>query len=230
MRRIERERRFQGKYTGYKVTYNVLPQGFATSHVKRGDERRGTNLGSKGTAALLSQSKEVIVGTQHDTEHSDWERLVQGKLISNIYGDNHLSPNDSSQVMIDPETVQEALDRVDRDQWIEAMESEYNALKANETWNLEDLLKGHKPLKSKWIFKIKANPDGTIERHKARLVIKGYSQVKGVDYNETYSPVVRYATIRHLLALAAQLNLLVYQMDAVTAFLQCDLDGEEIYM
>lgn len=54
--------------------------------------------------------------------------------------------------------------------------------------------------------------------------------MKGVDYSETYSPVVRYATVRHLLALAAQLDLLVYQMDAVTAFLQGDLDDEEIYI
>lgn len=110
------------------------------------------------------------------------------------------------------------------------MGTEYRALIDNETWRLVDLPPGRKALKNKWVFKVKTNTDGSIERYKARLVIKGYSQVKGVDFQETYSPVVRYATVRYLLALAAKLDLIVHQMDAVTAFLQGDLDTEEIFM
>lgn len=130
----------------------------------------------------------------------------------------------------DPETVREALGRSDRDRWIEAMESEMSALSENGTWRLVDLPPGRKVLKSKWVFKVKTNADGSIGQYKARLVIKGCSQVKGVDYQDTYSPVVRYATVRYLLALAAKLDLVVHQMDAVTAFLQGDLDDEEIFM
>ena len=79
------------------------------------------------------------------------------------------------------------------------------------------------------MFKTKHDAAGKVNRYKARLVIKGYSQRKGVDYNETYSPVVRHSSLRYLFALAARNNLLVDQMDAITAFLQGDLE-EEIYM
>ena len=99
------------------------------------------------------------------------------------------------------------------------MQEEYNSLIQNNTWTLNDLPEGRKPLKCKWVFKIKKNSDGTIDRYKARLVIKGYSQVRGIDFGETYAPVVRYASIRYLMALAVQENLQIIQMDAVTAFL-----------
>lgn len=79
------------------------------------------------------------------------------------------------------------------------------------------------------MFKTKHDAAGNIDRYKARLVIKGYSQRKGVDYDETYTPVVRHSSLRYLFALAAKHNLYVDQMDAVTAFLQGDLE-EEIYM
>jgi hypothetical protein len=75
----------------------------------------------------------------------------------------------------------------------------------------------------------KLRPDGTIERYKARLVIKGYSQKEGEDFYDTYSPVVRLTTIHVLLSLAASHGLIVHQMDVKTTFLNGDLD-EEIYM
>jgi hypothetical protein len=82
---------------------------------------------------------------------------------------------------------------------------------------------------SKWVFKKKLSHDGTIERYKARLVIKGYSQKEGEDFFDTYSPVDRLTTIHVLLSLAASHGLLVHQMDVKTTFLNGELD-EEIYM
>ena len=79
------------------------------------------------------------------------------------------------------------------------------------------------------MFKVKTNADGEIERYKARLVAKGFSQVEGIDYTETFAPVAKYGSIRCVLALAAQLDLEVHQMDVKTAFLNGDLE-EEIYM
>ena len=100
---------------------------------------------------------------------------------------------------------------------------------SNHTWELVDLPKGNKAIGCKWIFKKKLRTDGSVDRYKARLVIKGFTQRHGIDFFDTYSPVTKIATIRALFALASSYKLLVHQMDVKTAFLNGDLN-EEIYM
>lgn len=109
------------------------------------------------------------------------------------------------------------------------MDDEMRSLHENNTWNLTELPPGRRTVKTKWIFKTKRDNNGKIVRHKARLVAKGYTQRQGVDYNETYAPVVRYTSVRFLIALSVQRGLKIHQMDAITAFLQGDL-SEEIYL
>ena len=92
-----------------------------------------------------------------------------------------------------------------------------------------DLPPGSKPLGYKWTFKKKMKTDGSIDKYKARLVIKGYKQKEGLDYFDTYSPVTRISSIRMLIAIVAIHNLEIHQMDVKTAFLNGDLDVE-IYM
>jgi hypothetical protein len=99
----------------------------------------------------------------------------------------------------------------------------------NEPWEICDLPVGCKPVGCKWVFKIKMKPDGTVDKYKARLVVKGFTQKEGGDYFDTYSPVARVTTIRVLVALAVCNDLLIHQMDVNTTFLHVELD-EEIYM
>lgn len=129
----------------------------------------------------------------------------------------------------DPNTVKEAMERNDRKKWHQAMHDEYLSLMENGTWSLSELPPGKSAIKCKWVFKTKRDTSGKVIRHKARLVVKGFSQKPGIDYQETFAPVVRYGSIRYLIALAAKFDLDIQQMDAVTAFLNGQLK-EEIYM
>ena len=103
------------------------------------------------------------------------------------------------------------------------------SIRTNQVWDLVDLLLGRKAIGNKWVLKIKRMADGSIKRYKTRLVTKRYTQKEGVDYEETFSPVVRFASIRLILAIVANLNLELYQMDVKIAFFNGELD-EEIYM
>jgi ribonuclease HI len=107
--------------------------------------------------------------------------------------------------------------------WHEAMSEELESHRKNGTWMLTELPENRKPIKSKWVFKVKRNEDGKVVRYKARLVAKGFSQKYGIDYDETYSPVVRYTSLRMLIAIAVNKKFKIYQMDAVSAFLQGEL-------
>jgi hypothetical protein len=128
-----------------------------------------------------------------------------------------------------PSTIEEAYSSSDADFWKEAIRSEMDSIVSNATWEAVQHPYGCKSIGSKWVFKKKLRPDGTIERYKARLVIKGYSQKKGENFFYTHSPVARMTTICVLLSLAASHGLLVHQMDVKTPFLTRELD-EEIYM
>ena len=113
--------------------------------------------------------------------------------------------------------------------WVEAMASELEALKLNHTWDLVSLPHGKLAIGCRWVYKVKLKASGEVERIKARLVAKGYNQQEGLDYHETFSPVVKIATVRIVLSLAAQHNWHIHQLDVYNAFLQGDLD-DEVYM
>ena len=99
----------------------------------------------------------------------------------------------------------------------------------NETWELVPPPEGKNIVGSRWVFKVKRNSDGNVERFKARLVAQGYSESHGLDYQEVFSPVLHNTSIRSLLAVVNICDWEVHQMDAKTAFLQGDLQ-DEIYM
>ncbi|KAF5811547.1 putative RNA-directed DNA polymerase [Helianthus annuus] len=113
--------------------------------------------------------------------------------------------------------------------WINAMNDELHALHRNDTWEIVDKPKNRSTVGCKWIYKIKYKSNGEIERYKARLVAKGFSQKEGVDYEETFSPVVKLVTVRCVLPLAVQNGWKLFQLDVNNAFLYGELH-EEVYM
>ncbi|GKV52757.1 hypothetical protein SLEP1_g59325 [Rubroshorea leprosula] len=129
----------------------------------------------------------------------------------------------------EPETYYEAMESENKKEWLMAMQEEMSSLQENGTYELVELPKDKKALNNKWVFRVKSEVNNPNPRFKARLVVKGFRQQKGIDYDEIFSPVVKMPSIRAILALAASLNLEIEQLDVKTAFLHGDLE-EEIYM
>ena len=129
----------------------------------------------------------------------------------------------------EPRNYTDAVNSPQHEEWKAAMEEEMRSLEETSTWSLVDLPPGRKAVSNRWVYKVKRGADGEIDRFKARLVAKGYSQKQGVDYNETFSPVARFDTIRTVLSVAANEKLELKQFDVKSAFLNGVLQ-EEIFM
>ncbi|MCI28622.1 potassium transporter 12, partial [Trifolium medium] len=109
------------------------------------------------------------------------------------------------------------------------MDQEIESIESNKTWELVDLPQGMKKIGVKWVYKTKYNEHGKIEKHKVRLVAKGYTQQHGIDFNEVFAPGSRWDTIRTILAVAASQGWNVYQLDVKSAFLHGELI-ENVYV
>nr|CAN63433.1 hypothetical protein VITISV_033829 [Vitis vinifera] len=129
-------------------------------------------------------------------------------------------------VVLEPAGFVEA---AENKRWRVAMQEELDMIDKNNTWELVDRPSHKKPIGVKWVYRTKLNSDGSINKHKARLVVKGYAQMFGVDFSETFAPVARLDTIRMLLALAAQRKWKIYKLDVKSAFLNGYLE-EEIFV
>ena len=131
--------------------------------------------------------------------------------------------------LTDEPTLQEAKSRSDYPQWQQAMTDEYNSVVSAGTFELVDPPPARKIIPTRWVFKIKRDAKGNVERYKGRIVVKGFHQVPGKDFTEVYAPVSRHATFRLLLAHVAAHDLCLHQLDVKTAFLNGDLE-EEIFV
>jgi hypothetical protein len=129
----------------------------------------------------------------------------------------------------EPTTAEEALKGPEKLEWKNAMEKEIQSMHQNEVWDLVELPNERKAIGCRWVFKKKIGAGGEIERYKARLVAQGCSQKYGLDYDETFCPVIRFESVRTVIAIAAQNSLQLHQMDFTSAFLNGDLK-DEIYM
>ena len=130
-----------------------------------------------------------------------------------------------------PNSVLEAQARPDWPKWKEAMDREIASLEQAGTWNTVPRPRGKNIVGCKWVFRLKRKADGSVDKYKARLVARGFTQIHGVDYYDTYSPVARLASFRLILAIAARNNWEVVAFDFNSAYLNGELgEGEEIYM
>ena len=129
----------------------------------------------------------------------------------------------------EPSTFKEAISGIHAEDWKLAMDEEMTAQLANDTWELLQPPAGTRLLPCRWVYKVKQNEDGSVERFKARLVAKGFQQREGIDYGELFAPTSRNSSLRALLALAATRKLVLHQLDVSTAFLNGELK-EDLWM
>lgn len=129
----------------------------------------------------------------------------------------------------EPSSYKQAINRPDAEAWLAAMKDEYQSLVGAGTFVLVSLPPGANLITCRWVYKVKLNPDGSVNRYKARLVARGFTQRHGIDYTHTFAPVVKFQSIRALLAIAAAEGWVIHQMDVITAYLNGELE-HEIYM
>ncbi|CAG7849267.1 Retrovirus-related Pol polyprotein from transposon TNT 1-94 Includes: RecName: Full=Protease; Includes: RecName: Full=Reverse transcriptase; Includes: RecName: Full=Endonuclease [Serendipita indica DSM 11827] len=130
---------------------------------------------------------------------------------------------------LDPRSWKEAMSRPDANKWIKAAHEELEALLKNGTWQVVRLPQGKTVLGNKWVFKTKKDATGNVERHKVRLVAKGFLQKQGVDFDETFAPTGSLAALRTVIATATELDWEIHSIDISSAFLNGDMDAE-VYM
>jgi len=158
-------------------------------------------------------------------------RSARLKKKMQFYHENYcvLALHAESYVEDVPSCYTEVNSRHDKEEWEKAVNDKFKAIKENQTWNLVQLPAGKKAIGNKWIFKIKRDEHGNIQKYKARLVAKGCLQKKGFDYNETYAPVARLTTVQILLSIIVNENLHSDQLNVKNVFLH-GLLTQDIYM
>ena len=137
--------------------------------------------------------------------------------------------NTTKEDVQEPKSYNEAVNSPQAENWRKAMQTEYNSLMDNNTWTLVNEPEDQQVLPGKWVYKVKYGADGQVDKLKARYVAKGYAQVEGLDFFDTYAPTCKPETFRILLATAAQKDLQLGQMDVKSAYLHSNIE-EEIYL
>ncbi|KAE8254572.1 hypothetical protein A4X13_0g3372 [Tilletia indica] len=208
------EQRTEGARVGEKRTEGAreVREGAGRGQQEPEGERAGLDGGERRSGRIAGADPEFgLLGSRKRKEPGDVCFAV-------------LDPEDVAYD--DPKTIAEALSRPDRDAWLEAMHVEVRSHIKRGTWRVVKRYGKANLISSKWVLRLKKNADGSIQKYKARLVARGFTQVEGVDFDETFAPTSRLQNMRLLFAVAAALDLDVHQIDYETAYLNAKLQNE----
>lgn len=201
------------------------------------EERNSTNRTAESNNDTERRAREIVTHSSSvqaqakptramaPSTEANKSRHIPQRNVKSTYS-RHQS---ASIAQVEPQCFSEAVNGDNSKLWQIAINDELNAHKKNETWEVVPMKSNYKQISPKWIFKVKYDSKGNIERYKARLVARGFSQVAGIDYNEIFAPVVRMDSVRLLFSICAQYNLMFVQFDIATAFLYGDI-FEELYL
>ena len=191
---------------------------------------RGTHPNYAGPS--LPEDEASLADVEFDSEDEDKDDDDDEPEAKPVKVNIHVMVMDAMQDEEgDPKTLREAKARADWPRWNEAMDREIATLDRAQTWITVPRPEGKNIVGSKWVFRIKRKADGTVEKYKARLVARGFTQVFGEDYYDTFSPVAKLQSFRAILALAARFDWEIKSFDFTSAYLNSELDAdEEIYM
>jgi len=182
------------------------------------DGREGDPLLPKGIQAVVTE------GVEDEQALMAWELDNESTVFALLAGNAEAEG-------LEPSTINEAKTRPDWPKWEDAINAELKSLDDAHTWNMVERPKDTNVVSCKWVLKIKKNAAGKINKYKARLVVRGFMQQYGVDYDETYALVARLASLQLILAIAARHDWDINVFDFHSAFLNGKLDDDEvIYM
>lgn len=204
-----------------------LPARYIVNHTGVSDEGGNSNPLLDPLSHVLNSDDELEI----ECVESDLPSLIQCFIqTETTYANAALTEPIDDPNEKDPETIQQAQSSVYWSYWLAAIYEELESLKQKGVYEeIEDLPQGRKAVGSKWVLHIKRNEDGLIARFKARLVAKGFTQIPGQDFTYTFAPVARWESMRTILTLAGEHDMVLRQVDVKTAYLNGPLD-EEIYM
>jgi hypothetical protein len=228
------------RFAGYSLTqkgYRLYDENKRKIFIRRDVTFNETDFGHTNRVQLeVEEEDDECSKEESDKKSPDSRCSAQERKPPVYYHDEYAGITTAKHTALfvteveEPTTLKKALKSHHAENWKTAADSEYQSLMENETWKLVELPPGRKAITcSRWVFKVKHDENGKIDRFKGRLVAKSFLQKCGIEFDETFSPVVHFTSIRALLAFAVSRNMFIHQMDVVTAFLNGTLD-EDIYM
>ncbi|KAK8696687.1 hypothetical protein V6N13_001819 [Hibiscus sabdariffa] len=216
--------------TPYEIWTGKRPKFLSNKRDRTNIELKEVQQQQQVTEPEVEQTSQVVEENSTNLETQPLRRSTRERHEPERYG--FLVTTHGDVILVDqdePKTYQEVVSSLDSEKWLEAMRYKMDSMSNNQVWTLVEPPEGIKPIGCKWVFKKKTDMDGNVQTNKGRLVAKGFRQIHGIDYDETFSPVAMFKSIRILLAIAAFHDYEIWQMDVKTAFLNGKLE-EDVYM